>query len=126
MEFGEKIKNSRVKSGLSQSELASRAGISLRSVQNYECGRRHPANIAIVKNIASVLGVGYEYLLDDAAQYVLDAAARGGSSAAHDVDELISDIQGLFAGGSLSQSDKDKVMRAINEVYWETKERNDK
>lgn len=122
MEFGEKIKTRRCELGLSQTELASVCGISLRSVQNYESGQRHPANIEIVKKIARALKVGHEYLLDDTAQYVIDAAARGGESAAHDVDRLLSDIQGLFAGGNLSPRDKDKVMRAINEIYWESKE----
>ncbi len=122
MEFGEKIKARRCELGLSPTELASVCGISLRSVQNYESGQRHPANISIVKKIAKALKVGHEYLLDDAAQYVIDAAARGGENAAHDVDRLLSDIQGLFAGGELTPQDKDKVMRAINEIYWESKE----
>ena len=91
-------------------------------MQNYESGQRHPANISIVKKIAKALKVGHEYLLDDAAQYVIDAAARGGENAAHDVDRLLSDIQVLFAGGELTPQDKDKVMRAINEIYWESKE----
>lgn len=65
-----------------------------------------PANISIVKKIAKALKVGHEYLLDDAAQYVIDAAARGGENAAHDVDRLLSDIQVLFAGGELTPQDK--------------------
>lgn len=122
MEFGERIRARRCELKMSQQTLAERAGISLRSVQNYESGQRHPANIAIIKDIAAVLGTSYEYLLDDKSQYVLDAAIRGGEQAALDVDRLISDIQGMFAGGELSQEDKDKVMRAVNEIYWETKE----
>ncbi len=121
MEFGEKIKNKRTELKMSQQTLADKSGLSLRTIQNYESGQRHPANISIVKDIAAVLGVSYEYLLDDKSQYVIDAALRGGKKAALDVDRLISDIQGVFAGGQLSQDDKDKVMRAINEIYWESK-----
>lgn len=122
MEFGEKIKNRRLELGISQQMLAHNSGISLRSIQNYESGQRHPANVSIIKAIAYVLNVPYEYLLDDKAQYVIDAAARGGQQAALDVDKLISNIQAIFAGGELSQENKDKVMRAVNEIYWETKE----
>ena len=122
MEFGEKIKNKRAEIKMSQQTLADKSGLSLRTIQNYESGQRHPANISIVKDIASALGVSYDYLLDDKSQYVIDAALRGGSEAALDVDRLISDIQGVFAGGMLSQEDKDKVMRAINEIYWEAKD----
>lgn len=122
MNFGEKVRKKRIEAGLSQSGLAEKSGLSLRSIQNYESGQRSPANITIVKNIAKALGVSFEYLLDDRAQYVLDAAQKGGEAAAVDIDRLLSDIQGLFAGGRLSQNDKDKVMRAVNEIYWETKE----
>lgn len=124
MEFGEKIKFKRNEQKISQQALADKTGISLRSIQNYESGQRHPANIGIVKNIAAALCVSTEYLLDDKSQYVIDAAEKGGESAAADVDRLLSDIQVLFAGGHLSQSDKDKVLRAVNEIYWETKEEN--
>ena len=124
MNFGEKVKTKRTELGISQAILAKNSGLSLRSIQNYESGQRSPANISIVKNIASALDVTYEYLLDDRSHYVIDAAEKGGYSAAADVDKLLADIQGLFAGGSLSQNDKDKVMRAVNEIYWETKEDN--
>lgn len=122
MEFGQKLKELRNTRGMSQTALAQKSGISLRTVQNYESGQRHPANIAIVKKLAEILNVSYEYLLDDTSRYVIDAAERAGDAAARDIDTLLSDIQGLFAGGELSQSDKDKVMRAINEIYWESKE----
>jgi len=123
MEFGEKIKAKRCELKMSQQMLAEKSGLSLRTIQNYESGQRHPANIAIVKDIANVIGVSYEYLLDDKSQYVIDAALRGGEKAALDIDGILTNIQGLFAGGRLSQDDKDKVMRAINEIYWESKEK---
>lgn len=124
MDFGNKIKKKRQELGFSQQVLAQKTNLSLRSIQNYESGQRHPANIGIVKDIASALGLSAEYLLDDTAQYVIDAGTKGGENAAADIDRLLSDIQALFAGGILSQSDKDKVMRAVNEIYWETKEEN--
>lgn len=122
MEFGEKVRARRTELGLSQGVLAEKCGLSLRSIQNYEGGGRHPGSIAIVKRMAGALDTSCEYLLDDAARYVIDAGERGGRDAASDMNKLLSDIQGLFAGGALSQKDKDKVMRAINEIYWETKE----
>lgn len=123
MEFGEKIKHKRIELKMSQQALADKSGLSLRSIQNYESGARHPANVSIVKDIAKVLGTSYEYLLDDKSQYVIEAAMRGGEEAALDIDRLLSDIQGVFAGGFISQEDKDKVMRAINEIYWESKDK---
>ena len=30
----------------------------------------------------------------------------------------------LFAGGTLSEQDKDAVMKALQDIYWESKARN--
>ena len=33
-------------------------------------------------------------------------------------------MSGLFAGGTLSEQDKDAVMKALQDIYWESKARN--
>lgn len=33
-------------------------------------------------------------------------------------------MSGLFAGGTLSDQDKDAVMKALQDIYWESKARN--
>ena len=38
--------------------------------------------------------------------------------------ELIDGMSGLFAGGTLSEQDKDAVMKALQDIYWESKARN--
>ena len=38
--------------------------------------------------------------------------------------QLIDGMSGLFAGGSLSEQDKDAVMKALQDIYWESKARN--
>jgi hypothetical protein len=40
--------------------------------------------------------------------------------------ELVNAVGGLFAGGDLSEEDKDAVMQAIMEAYWDAKARNAK
>lgn len=37
---------------------------------------------------------------------------------------LIEGMSGLFAGGTLSEQDKDAVMKALQDIYWESKARN--
>ena len=32
---------------------------------------------------------------------------------------LLSDMSALFAGGKLTDEDKDMVMKTINDLYWE-------
>src|SRR5262245_42019720 len=48
MAFGEELQRLREAAGLSQAELAGRAGLSLRSVQNWEQGHRKPKADALL------------------------------------------------------------------------------
>ena len=41
-----------------------------------------------------------------------------------DAEELVAGVSALFAGGELSENDKDAVMRALQDAYWMAKERN--
>ncbi len=125
MAFGDKIRQIRREKGYSQQKLAEKTGLSLRSIQNYESNERYPNNIMIVKNIALALGVTADLLLDDGG-YVIEAREKSGIKAAHDVESMLTDINAMFAGGDLSEEDKDKVMRAIMDIYWESKDINKK
>ena len=46
--------------------------------------------------------------------------------AARDIDELVSEVTGMFAGGRLSDEALDGAMKALNEAYWIAKEKNKK
>ena len=56
MPFGEALKRAREAAGLSQSELARKAGVSLRTIQGWEQGRRSPVSPDFFR-LASALGV---------------------------------------------------------------------
>jgi hypothetical protein len=43
-----------------------------------------------------------------------------------DAQKLVDELGGLFAGGELNEEDKDKVFRAITEMYWKAKDNNKK
>jgi transcriptional regulator with XRE-family HTH domain len=62
MGFGETLKALREKAGHSQSELATRSGLSLRSIQNWEQGHRIPRSQALLA-LAGAVGVSVEQLL---------------------------------------------------------------
>jgi transcriptional regulator with XRE-family HTH domain len=61
MSFGRNLQELREKAGLSQSELAKKANVSIKSLQNWEIDRNQPRLDAIVK-LAQVLGVSLEAL----------------------------------------------------------------
>ena len=125
MTFAEKIKAARKAEGYSQRDLAERAGLHYRTIQNWESGRL-PKSLDPVFRVAQVLGTTPEALLGTAEQYVVEAHEKGGAKAARDVDELVSEVIGLFAGGELDDEEKDGIMAALNEVYWLAKQKNTK
>ena len=63
--FSEKLRQSRKRVRLSQSQLAERVGVTQRSMTNYECGRAVPRRKTLRK-MAEELHVTVEYLTNDA------------------------------------------------------------
>ncbi len=124
MAFSEKLKEKRAASGLTQTELAKRTGVTARTIQNYELGTRRPGNMVIVQRIAEALGTTTEYLLSSGETLVVEAHERGGARAARDINELVGEVTGMFAGGKLSDDALDGAMRALNEAYWIANDKN--
>ncbi len=126
MVFKEKLREMRRAAGLSQAELGRRVGVTERTIQNYELGSRKPQQMEIVQRLAEELHCPMEYLLGTADSYVVSAYERGGAGAARDVEALVSEISGLFAGGRLEEAEKDAIMAALTRAYWDAKEDNRK
>ena len=126
MSFKERLKEQRLSAGLTQVELAERAKITSRTIQNYELGTRAPKNIEIVQRIAAALNCPVEQLLESSEAYVVEAQQKGGAKAARDIEELVREVTGLFAGGQLDEEALEGAMRALNDAYWLAKDRNKK
>ena len=111
---------------MSQDELAKKAGVTGRTIQNYELGTRNPQHIDIVQKLANALSTTVEHLLGNEGMYVLGAYEKGGTRTARDINALVSEISGLFAGGEIDEDEKDGIMAALNQAYWMAKEKNKK
>jgi transcriptional regulator with XRE-family HTH domain len=126
MEFKDRLKERRRILGISQAELAKKVGITGRTVQNYELGTRNPQSIEIAQKLAEALETTVEYLLGTDGLLIADAYERGGAKTARDINALVSEISGLFAGGEIGEDEKDGIMAALNQAYWMAKENNKK
>ena len=122
----DRLKEKRAEAGLTQAELAQKAGVTTRTIQNYEMGERVPSNLGIAQKLADALGTTVEYLLGSGGKLIVEAHEKGGAKAARDVDELVSEVQGLFAGGRLDDEAMDGVMQALMDAYWLAKKENRK
>ena len=66
------------------------------------------------------------YLRNEGDEFITKASQKYGYRGAKQAEELVTEIGGLFAGGELSESDKDTVMQALQQAYWDAKEENKK
>lgn len=122
MKFGEKVKLLRNEKKLSQTELGKLCGLSLRTIRNYEVDGRYPKQREVYSKLAAALGCEVNYLLSEDKEFVLQAQQTYSYKGAKDAEELVARVSALFAGGQLSENDKDAVMRALQEAYWLAKE----
>lgn len=130
MTFSDKIKIAREAAGLTQSELGEKVGVSKRTIASYE-SQGASARKSTLEKLARVLKVSVTYLSDDNCtdpladigkdDYVQKARALYGVKGARDVDELLQDNAALFAGGELSQDQKDAFFQAVMNAYMTCK-----
>lgn len=126
MVFKERLKEKRTEANLTQVELAEKAGVTARTIQNYELGSRKPSNMVTIQKIADALNTTTEYLLGSSGTYVVEAHEKGGAKAAKDIEELVSEVTGMFAGGELSEDAIEGAYKALTDAYWIAKENNKK
>lgn len=129
--FSEKVKEARVSLGISQPQLGKKIGLSVRSVIAYEKGEKKPRPASMLK-LAKALGVSVKFLSDDECEdpmadiekddYIAEARERYGAAGAKNMDELLSANTALFAGGELSQEQKDTFFEAVMKAYITCKE----
>lgn len=126
MKFGEKLRDLRQENGLTQAELAEKAGISLRTISYYESGTTYPKNRNVYDTLAHILDVDVNYLRNEGDEFITSARQMYGYRGAKQAEEIVAEVTGLFAGGELSEEDKDAVMQALQQAYWDAKEENKK
>ena len=121
MSFAEKLKAARLQAGISQERLSALLGVTKRTIINYENGQTLPP-VNLLPKIAKLFDVPVGTLITEEEEFVALANERGGSKSAREAEALVSEVSGLFAGGRLSDDEKDAVMRAIQNAYWMAKE----
>lgn len=126
MYFQDRLREKRLAKNLTQVQLAEAVSVTPRTIQHYESGTRRPTKMVIIEKLAAVLDTTPEDLLGNQGLLVVAAHEQGGPRAAMDIEELVSEVTGLFAGGRLSDEALDGAMKALNDAYWIAKEKNKK
>ncbi len=123
--IGDKIREQRRLKGLSQSELAKVLGVSVRSLIRYESGERTP-NTELAGALSRALDIPIGELYGENDRFVAAAGELYGVRGHRQARQFIQEAEALFAGGELSEEDKEAFFKAITDIYWESKARNQK
>ena len=126
MNFAEKLRQLRSQKGLSQEAVAKAIGVTRRTYISYELDGRYPKNRERYAKLAEVFDVDTNYLFTENEAFVSQAGAKYGSRGMQQANALVSELSGLFAGGELSEEDRDAVMQSLQEAYWLAKKENRK
>lgn len=128
--FPEKLREARKNAELNQTQLGAMIGISQRSMTNYERGIAIPRR-STVRKLARALGVTTEYLVNDevtdphaneAQEARIESARdRFGTRGAKEMQDLLDRNVALFAGGEISEEQKDAFMEALSAAYFACK-----
>jgi transcriptional regulator with XRE-family HTH domain len=125
MTLGNKIKQLRNERNMTQPDLATELGVTVRTVAYYENDERQPKKSTILK-LCKLFNVTSDYLLSENESFLIDAEDKYGFRGKKKAESFINETALLFAGGELSEEDQDKVFKAITEIYWHSKEKNKK
>ena len=126
MTFGMIFRQERKKKNMTQQEVADALGITRRMITRYEKDEALPRTRDSFRKIADLFGIDVNLLLTEDEAFVVKANEKYGNRGQKQAQALIDGMEGLFAGGTLSEQDKDAVMRALQDIYWRSKERNQK
>lgn len=126
MKFGDKLRKLRAESGLTQEDVAKAAGITRRTYISYEQEGRYPRKRELYGKLAGILDCPTDYLLTESEGFISSASEQYGSRGRRQAEELVAELSGMFAGGELSDADKDAVMIALQKAYFDCKEDNRK
>lgn len=126
MLFGDRLRKLREQAGMTQADLGKLIGVSDRVVGYYESNDRFPKKAEILQKISEIFEVSVDFLIGNESAFIQNAKEMYGYKGAKQAEEVLNDVQSLFAGGDLPEEDKEEFFRLITELYFESKQKNKK
>lgn len=100
------LKTLRIKSNMSQAELADRLGISRSAVSSYENGTRSPNHETLVK-LATIFNVSTDYLL----------GRTNETEKSDEINLVLSEIRDLLESANLDNEKKSQILGEIRDYF---------
>ncbi len=127
--MGDKLKTLRLSRKMSCTALSQASGLSVYAIRSFERNDREPDVIAIRK-LSSALEVGTDYFMEDDLfqkelhKYEVLARAKElyGTRGMARARQIYESPRGLYAGGRLSEEDRDAFRELLLQIFFEAKE----
>ncbi|GAV10130.1 helix-turn-helix domain-containing protein [Paenibacillus sp. NAIST15-1] len=129
---GSRIKELRLKQGLSQDDVAYALDMKRANVANYEAGRTTPPS-DIIGRLADLLHTSSDYLLgriDNPMPLALTSSSDSIPEWATWKDKkdfrqlLEEDSEIMFDGVPIEEEDRERVLQVLEALFWDAKKRN--
>lgn len=133
MKFNEKLDILLSRNHVKRVEFADRVGITYRAFAYYMSDNRKPRK-SVLEKIAKELKVTPEFLLDEDKEIKLtleekflrsisekNSDSPDSAKITAEASKFLSQSRGLFAGNSLSEEDKQDLMRCLTEIYEDSR-----
>ena len=121
MTFGQRVKVLRKRKGISQNALAELVGVSPRTIFGYEAGTTYPRTGKIREQLAEALGVESHDLIGDEEKAMASTRREIELSPAEQAEEATDRVIELLMGGTLTDREKDDVLKRVQKAYWNSK-----
>ena len=126
MTFGEQLKRLRQQKHISQNALADLAGVSPRTIYGYEAGTTYPRTEKIREQLARALGVDIQELTGDDEATTSPTSKEPVLSATERAQIATAQMVGLLSSGALTDDEKDDMLQAVQNAYWDSKKKTSK
>lgn len=118
MGFKERLSEKISESDLTHKEIAKKAGITVRALDNYESGKRWPKDMATAGRLANALNTTVEYLLPVPENYLVEACEKGGMKHVVKLKEVFDAAPGIIGDAPLDQEQLKSMYGLLNRAYW--------
>lgn len=116
---GKKIKVIRKQKGMSRAELSTQSGVSIRTLEDWEAGRRNPRDFNIIESVLKVLNIKVDEIYSDEYISVLNTTALINSdeiqNETSDEIELIQKIENIFNAHGING-----ILRVLDKFIYYT------
>ena len=120
--YGNKIKELRLKNNMTQKELADFLGVTPKAVSFYELNQREPSGDILIK-IAQKFGVSIDYLLGRTDITSLRPVVEN-KKIPKDLRKILEEEEVTLNGRMVSEEEKEQMLRVLEALYWDAKEKN--